>query len=497
MPPYDTINLHPVTHPPSVLKSKDYDVICIGSGWAGRIIAARVVKAGMTAVIIENELVGGDCPFWACVPSKVLLRPHQALGEAQAVGGVRERLNSSKGLDVEKVFESRDDHSTGWDDGKLLIPMVENSGAALVRGTGSLVDVKKVAVKSIDGQEVILQAHHAVAICTGSQPIIPDVPGLKDAKPWTPRHATSSSKVPDHLIILGAGAVGTEMATAYTSFGAKVSLVCSTSEILPKFDPEAGELVRKGLTSQGVEVYLSTKATSVKRETTGNVKVDLSNGKTLSGTEVLVAIGRRANTIGIGLEHFGVTGDGTPMKVDESLRVSSVPGGWLYAAGDVNGRAPLTHSSKYHGRIAANSIVASVKTPITNSTEWDKFSATSDQLALPQVVFTSPEVASVGFTRTTAKEAGKRIRSITAPVQTLGAMLRADGYEAGWAQWVVDEETGRLIGATMVGENVADLLHGSTVAIVGGMTLETISHAVPSFPTMSEVYLNLIEAAGL
>src|SRR6266480_4510879 len=185
MPPYDSINLHPATHPPSALKSKVYDVICIGSGWAGRIIAARVIKAGMTAVIIENELVGGDCPFWACVPSKVLLRPHQALEEAQAVGGVKETLISSKGLDVEKVFESRDGHSTGWDDGKLLIPMVENSGASLVRGTGSLVGVKKVAVKSHYGEEVILEARHAVAICTGSEPIIPDVPGLKEAKPWT------------------------------------------------------------------------------------------------------------------------------------------------------------------------------------------------------------------------------------------------------------------------------------------------------------------------
>lgn len=451
----------------------------------------------MTAVIIENELVGGDCPFWACVPSKALLRPHQALGEAQAVGGVRERVNSSKGLDVEKVFESRDNHSMGWDDGKLLIPMVENSGTSLVRGTGSIVGVKEVAVQSQDGKKIILEARHAVAICTGSEPIIPDIPGLKDAKPWTPRHATSSSKVPEHLIILGAGAVGTEMATAYASFGAKVSLVCSTPEILPKYDPEAGELVRKGLTSQGVEVYLSTKATSVNRETPESVKVDLSNGKTISGTEVLVAIGRKANTIGIGLEQFGIAGDGTPITVDESLRVSSVPGGWLYAGGDVNGRAPLTHSSKYHGRIAANAIVASAKAPIVNQTEWDKFSATSDRLALPQVVFTSPEVASVGLTRTAAKMAGKRIRSITAPVQTLGAMLHADGYETGWAQWVVDEETGKLIGATMVGENVADLLHASTVAIVGGITLETLSQAVPCFPTMSEVYLNLIEAAGL
>ena len=451
----------------------------------------------MTAVIIENELVGGDCPFWACVPSKVLLRPHQALEEAQAVGGVKETLISSKGLDVEKVFESRDGHSTGWDDGKLLIPMVENSGASLVRGTGSLVGVKKVAVKSHYGEEVILEARHAVAICTGSEPIIPDVPGLKEAKPWTPRHATSSSTVPEHLIILGAGAVGTEMATAYASFGSKVSVICSTPEILPKVDPEAGELVRKGLASQGVEVYLSTTATSVKRETPENVKVDLSNGKTISGTEILVAIGRKANTIGIGLEQFGITGDGTPITVNESLRVSSVPGGWLYAGGDVNGRAPLTHSSKYHGRIAANAIVASVKAPITNQTEWDKFSATSDRLALPQVVFTSPEVASVGLTRTAAKATGKRIRSITAPVQTLGAILHADGYEAGWAQWVVDEDTGKLVGATMVGENVADLLHASTVAIVGGLTLETLSQAVPSFPTMSEVYLNLIEAAGL
>jgi dihydrolipoamide dehydrogenase len=191
MPPYNTINLHPPTHPPSSLTTTTYDIICIGSGWPGRIIASRLVKAGLTALIIESELVGGDCPFWACVPSKAILRPGEALDEARGVGGVREKLTDGEGgVVVEKVWERRDVYTSNFDDGKLLVPMVENSGASLVRGFGKLVGEKKVSVTAMDGSSVVLEAKIAVAICTGSRPIIPSA--VRKAKPWTPREATSS-----------------------------------------------------------------------------------------------------------------------------------------------------------------------------------------------------------------------------------------------------------------------------------------------------------------
>lgn len=351
MPPFKSINLHPIDHLPSSLKSNTFDVICIGSGWAGRVAAARIVKAGLTAVIIENELIGGDCPFWACVPSKALLRPEVAFDDAKAVSGVKERVDTSKGLDTQSVFARRDMYTAGWDDSKVLIPLVESSGTVIVRGTGTVVGEKRVAVKSHNGEKVELEAKHAVIVCTGSEAIIPDIPGLAAVDPWGPREATSSSTVPDHLIIIGAGAVGCEMAVVYASLGSKITIICSTEEILPKFDHEAGELVRKNLEKFGQQVYRSVKATSFSKESGNKIRVSLSNGDSITGTQILLAVGRTPKTIGVGLEMFGIPTNGTPVDVDESLCVKNVPGDWLYAAGDINGRAPLTHFSKYEGAI--------------------------------------------------------------------------------------------------------------------------------------------------
>ncbi|KAF2098961.1 dihydrolipoyl dehydrogenase [Rhizodiscina lignyota] len=496
MPPYNSINLHPSSHAPSSLKNATYDVICIGSGWAGRVIGARLVKAGYTAVVVEEELVGGDCPFWACVPSKALLRPLQALEEAKAVTGVKERLNSANGVDVHAVFARRDAFTSKWNDADRLVPLVENSGADLVRGVGRLTGVKKVSVQSGSGDKIELEAKLAVALCSGSVPMIPNIPGLAEVNPWGPRQATSASEVPEHLIVLGAGAVGCEMSAVYASFGGKVSLVCIAPEVLPRMDPEAGKLVRGSLESQGVKIHLSTEATKVHREANGSVKVELSTGETIQGTEILVAAGRKARTNDMGLEQFGLKTDGTPLPVNESLLVDSVPGDWLYAAGDINGRAPLTHSCKYHGKIAANAIIAKAKGINVRPREYDNVSATADHTAVPQVVFTNPNAASVGLTRTRAQKEGRAFREVTAPVVSVGAMLHAEGYKAGWAQWIVEEQTNKLLGATLVGDDVAELIHPSTVAIVGGLTLEQLTHAIPAFPTLSEVYLNLVDAAG-
>jgi len=499
MPPFDTINLHPWTHQLSSLKFYTYDVICVGSGWAGRVIAARVCKAGLTALIIEDELVGGDCPFWACVPSKALLRPAQALEAAKAVGGARELIEPSKGVDVEAVWKRRDFFTAGWDDTQLLVPMVEKSGAQLVRGRGVIVGTKKVRLESKDGESVELQARHAVAVCTGSEVFFPDVPGLKEAKPWTPREATSTSILPEHLIIIGAGAVGCEMATAYSSFGAKVTVVTSTEEILPRFDIRVGKMVRESLASRRVVFHLSTKVSWVYRTEEGRVQVTLENGEVVSGAEVLVAAGRRPRTRDVGLNTLGLPVDGNPIAVDESLCVESIPGRWLYAVGDVNGRATLTHMCKYQGRIAGDTIVARAKGLLGEGQKpvaWDKFSATADRYAVPQVVFTDPIVASVGFTLAAAKEAGHPVREVSAPLTTVGSLLHGD-EQSGWAQWVVDVPSNKLLGATFVGRDVEDLIHASTVAIVAGITLDRLVHAVPSFPTMTEVYLNLAEAAGL
>ena len=496
MPPYESINRHPSNFSVSELKERVYDIVCIGSGWSGRVVASRVKNAGLSIVIIEEELLGGECPFWACVPSKALLRPQDAFEEAKVVRGLKERINTAEGLDAKQVFERRDTYAHHYDDGDVVVPMVLGFGAAIVRGTGSLIGVKKVAVDSLSGERIELEARYAVIVGTGSDPIIPRIPGLAEAKPWVSRNATCSGTAPEHLIILGGGVLGCEMATAYASLGSKVSLVCKQPEVLSKLDPEVGQIVGKSFVSRGIDLYSSTEVEKVTRENNGTVKVEISGGKIINGTEILVTTGRMPRTTGVGLEKFNIKTDGSPIVVDEGLVVDSVPGGWLYAVGDVNGRATLTHSCKYHGRIVANSIIAKARGAKIEFTDWNPTSATADRLALPQVVFSNPEVASVGLTRTAAKAAEKSVRIVTAPVITLGAMLRTEGFEKGWAQWVIEEGSEKLLGATFVGQSVADLLHASTVAIVGGMTVEQMSHAIPSFPTMSEVYLNLIEAAG-
>lgn len=495
MPNYNTINLHPEDHSLSDLTTDTFDVICIGSGWAGRTAAARVVKAGLSAVIIESELVGGDCPFWACVPSKVLLRSDAALDDADAVSGAKESLATTK-VNADAVFSRRDRVVANWNDGAVLIPLVQSAGASIVRGKASIAGEKRVKVQS-SGNEMYLTAREAVVICTGSEVVMPDITGLSDIKPWTPRQATSSSTVPNRLLVLGGGAVGCEMATAYAGFGSKVTMITSGPSLLSKFEQQAGEIIRKSLTSKGVTICLSTSLKSTSRNNEGIVKATLSNGETVEAEEILIAIGRRPTTKDIGLGNFGILEDGSPIPVDESLCVTNVPGSWLYAGGDVNGRHPLTHGSKYHGRIIANAIVARKGKIPLQLEPWGPDTATADKMALPQVVFTSPNVASVGMTEQAAKQAGIAYKAISATTTTIASLTRSDRPKEGWAQWIVVEATGRLIGATLVGDEAGELIHAYTIAIVGNLTLEKMCHAVPSFPTLSEVHLNLLEAAGL
>ena len=481
----------------SSLEKHVYDVICIGSGWASRPIASRAVAAGLTALIIDNDLVGGDCPFWACVPSKALLRPSEALEAAGTVGGARERLTMQH-VDVQATFKRRDAFTGEWDDMKLLVPMTLETGADLLRGTAQATGEKRVAVTSKEGHRVELVAHHAVAICTGSVPIIPNIPGLQEAKPWTPREATSASSIPTHLIVLGSGAVGCEMATAYSSFGAKVTVITSSQDILSKIDEEAVRLVRKGLEARGIDFLLRTTLNKVERREDTSIVVKTSSGVEISASEILVATGRKARTDNCGLETFGIPVDGTPVEVDESLSVVGVPENWLYAVGDVNGRSPLTHMCKYQARIAANAIIRHAKgEPLMPHTPWDSISATADHLATPQVVFTQPAVAAVGLSYAQAAKNGQPVRVVKTTAATVGALLHGDTSGEGFAQWVVDTQSDKLLGMTVVGQDVTELIHAATVAIVGGLRLNQLIHAVPCFPTMSEVYLSLADAAGL
>lgn len=496
--PPRNVNLHPQGHSPNSLTQHNFDVIVLGSGPVGRQLGAKTAAKGLSTVIIEAELVGGDCPFWACVPSKALLRPAQALGVARQISGAKELVGPGQGratVDVGAVFARRDRFTWSWDD-TFVVDLTLSQHCSVVRGKGELLGEKKVRVRSFDGaEEATLTATHAVVLATGSEPVIPDIPGLAEVPYWTPREATSANEVPDHLIVLGAGAVGTEMATAYSAYGGEVSLISSSAELLPRQEPEAGKMVREALEEANVHVYVSARAQLVHSEGPNHVAVTLSDGKVVSGSTLLIATGRRPRTRDIGLETLGVA---APLAVNDALGVASDGvGSWLYAIGDTNGLAPTTHMGSYQARTAANVIVAraeaakaGARPPDTGP--WSALAHTADHAAVAQVVFTTPIVASVGLTLAEAQRRGLRaVRAVAVPFTFPGAALHLESNYRGWAQWVVDAERGVLVGATFVGDDAADLVHASTVAIVGEVPVDRLRHAVPSFPTVSEVYTAL------
>ncbi|MEU7181188.1 MULTISPECIES: dihydrolipoyl dehydrogenase family protein [Streptomyces] len=466
----------------------EYDVVVLGAGPPGENLADRVHAGGLSAVIVESELVGGECSYWACMPSKALLRPVTARSEARRVAGLKDAVTGP--LDAPAVLAHRDDFASHWkDDGQVR--WLESVGVDLVRGVGRLDGPRRVVV---DGGRV-LTARHAVAVCTGSRAVIPGIPGLAEAKPWTSREATSAQAVPGRLVVVGGGVVGVEMATAWRALGASVTLLVRGEGLLPRMEPFAGLLVAESLAEAGVLLRTGTEVREVRREAPGGpVTVILDSGEEIVADEILIATGRAPRTDDLGLETIGLE-PGSWLDVDDSCRVRSVAGDWLYGVGDVNHRALLTHQGKYQARIAGAAITARARqVPVLESDRWGAHAATADTEAVPQVVFSDPEAASVGRTAAEAERAGHRIRVIDHDLGAVaGSALYADGYR-GRARMVVDLDREVLLGATFVGLGVGELLHSATVAVAGEVPIERLWHAVPSYPTISEVWLRLLEA---
>jgi len=468
-----------------------YDVIIIGAGAAAENVADRAVQGGLTAVLIESELVGGECSYWACMPSKALLRSGLALRAALRVGGAKEAVTGS--LDVAAVLARRNGFTHDWDD-KSQVAWVDGAGIALARGHGRLTGVKEVTVTAADGSTQLLTATHAVVVATGSDPRMPDVPGLLDANPWTPRDATSAQVAPKRLAIIGGGVVAVEMATAYASFGTAVTIF-ARSGLLQGQEDFAGELVAEGLRGLGVDIR-TVSPTAVSRDG-DEVSVHVGDDVVVAD-EVLVATGRVPRSSDIGLEAVGLT-PGQWLDTDDTLLVTAPTNensDWLYAVGDINHRALLTHQGKYQARAAGDVIAARALGRPVDDAAWGTHVATADHAAVPQVTFSEPEVASAGLTSDAARRAGYDIRVVDYNLGWVaGASLQADGY-AGRARMVVDEKRKVVIGVTFVGQDVSELIHGATVAIVGAVPIDRLWHAVPAYPTMNEIWLRLLETYG-
>ena len=471
----------------------EFDLIVIGGGAVAENVADRAVQGGLTAVLIESELVGGECSYWACMPSKALLRSGIALRAAQKVEGTKEAVTGT--LDVAATLRRRDSFTSDWDD-KGQVDWVEGAGIALVRGHGRITGVKKVAVEAADGGITELTARHAVVVSTGSDPLLPDIEGLATAEPWTPREATSAKIIPDSLAIIGGGVVAVEMATAYASFGCTVTVI-ARGGILSTQEDFAAELVGESLKKLGVTLRLGVSPTSVRRGDDG-VTLQLSDGGSVTAAEVLVATGRAPRTGDIGLDTVGLE-PGDWIDVDDTLLVRGETNhkhGWLYATGDVNHRALLTHQGKYQARAAGDVIVARALGRAVHDGEWGAHAATADHAAVPQVTFSDPEVASVGLTSTAAAEAGFETRVVDYELGNVaGASLQADGY-VGRARMVVDEKRKVVLGVTFVGQDVSELIQAATIAVVGEVPIDRLWHAVPAYPTMNEIWLRLLETYG-
>ncbi len=469
-------------------KSSSYDVVVIGAGPVGENVADRARAAGLTAAVVESELVGGECSYWACMPSKALLRPVVARADARRVPGLSDAVQGP--LDTGAVLAHRDEKTSQWkDDGQVA--WLDSVGADVYRGTGRITGPRAVTVTAPDGTEHRLTARHAVAVCTGTRAVVPALPGIEEARPWTSREATSAKEAPGRLVIVGGGVVGVEMATVWQALGSEVTLLIRGGGLLPKMEPFAGELVADALTEAGARIRTGVSVTAVHRPAPdAPVTVELDDGDRIEADEILFATGRAPRTDDLGLETIGLE-PGSWLTVDDSCRVEGTD--WLYAVGDANHRALLTHQGKYQARIAGAAIAARAGETPLDTAPWGAHAATADHAAVPQVVFTDPEAASVGLTLAEAERAGHRVRAVDYDLASVaGSGLYADGYR-GRARMIVDLDREILLGVTFVGPGIGELLHSATIAVAGEVPIDRLWHAVPAYPTISEVWLRLLE----
>lgn len=463
----------------TVTTSEAYDVVVLGAGPAGENAADYALRnSDRTALLIERHLVGGECSYYACMPSKALLRPLDVRTAAENLGG----LPDSVPLSVPALLARRDEWVSSYDDAGQ-VRWAADAGIEVARGVGRLCGERQVQVRGEDSVREIT-ARHAVVVATGSTPVMPE--GFAELHPWTSRDATGVQEVPSSIAVVGGGVVAAEAALWLAGLGAQVTMLVRGDRLLSRFEAFAGELVTAGLQRAGVEVRFGAEAFPLGREHPmptglgrvhgGAVRVAVA-GEELTYAELLVATGRRPALADVGLESIGLDPKGI---VDPGRRPD-----WLYVVGDASGEAPLTHWGKYAARLTGDRIAAKADGRPAPQPPAD--------VPVPQVVFTDPQVASVGLTEDAAVRDGWEVE--TAEVDLANAagfgLLRDDA--AGRAKLVLDATSGRVVGATFVGTEVAELLHAATVAIVGRLTVDQLWHAVPAYPTASEIWLRLLD----
>jgi pyruvate/2-oxoglutarate dehydrogenase complex dihydrolipoamide dehydrogenase (E3) component len=454
------------------MSEKTYDAIVLGAGPAGEVVAGRLADAGWKVAIVEKDLVGGECSYYACMPSKALLRPADVLAEARRIPGVP--VGEDAELDPAAILARRDQAIHDLDDSGQL-PWLEEREIDLFRGAGRFLGPGRVAVNDDE-----LTASRAVIIATGSGALMPPIDGLESVRAWNNRDATTAKQVPASMIVLGGGPVGSELAQAWASLGTKVTLVEGGPHLLGRDEPFAGAEVATALRGRfGVDVRVGDEVESVRAGGAG-VIAELKDGGAVEGEEILVAVGRRPHTADLGLEAIGVEPDEHGfIAVDDRVRVGGDAA--LYAIGDVNGRGLFTHVGKYQAWIVAENLLGR------------EVAAVAEGLGSPRVTFTDPQVAAVGKTLAQAEEAGIDARVVEVPTDgSPGASFQGKGT-GGKSRLVVDRAKDTVVGATFTGFETADFLQAATIAIVAEVPRARLRHAIAPYPTRSEVWLKLLE----